>query len=322
MLNRMPGSDSCLISVVIPVRNRESLIIPCIDSVVKQTCPPQEIIVVDDCSTDGTWRELERAALDFPLVRPVRLSENHGAQHARNVGVKAAHFPWIAFNDSDDIWVKDKLEIQTEELQRWKVDPMVVIHSDMYRQDGEDGQLRYVPLPSFEEPGSFKKVLKGYGALFQTMLVSKMALERVGFLDEDVPAYQEWETTIRLGSVCRFVHISKPLFVWRRHGGETISGNVLRGLSGYQYIIEKYGTDMIRQGGNRLYLRHLFLVAFQLFAAGNRDLSLSCLKKSEINAFSIKLSVFLMRHKMWCWLQKFLLRNFSRWQKLKMYLLG
>ena len=79
---------------------------------------------------------------------------------------------------------------------------------------------------------------------------------------------------------------------------------------------------MIRQGGNRLYLRHLFLVAFQLFAAGNRDLSLSCLKKSEINAFSIKLSVFLMRHKMWCWLQKFLLRNFSRWQKLKMYLLG
>ena len=62
MLNRMPGPDSCLISVVIPVRNRESLIVPCINSVAQQTYPPQEIIVVDDCSTDGTWRKLERAA--------------------------------------------------------------------------------------------------------------------------------------------------------------------------------------------------------------------------------------------------------------------
>ena len=124
-MNKMQGPDSCLISVVIPVHNRESLIIPCINSVVEQTYPPQEIIVVDDCSTDETWRELERAALDFPSVRLIRLSENLGAQHARNVGVKAAHFPWIAFNDSDDIWVKDKLEIQTEELQRWKVDSLI-----------------------------------------------------------------------------------------------------------------------------------------------------------------------------------------------------
>ena len=322
MLNRMPGPDSCLISVVIPVRNRESLIVPCINSVAQQTYPPQEIIVVDDCSTDGTWRKLERAALDFPSVRPVRLSENLGAQHARNVGVKAAHFPWIAFNDSDDIWMKDKLEIQIEELQRQKADPMIVIHSDMYRQDGEDGQLRYVPLPSFEEPGAFKKVLMGYGALFQTMLVSKTALEQIGYLDEKVPAYQEWETTIRLASICRFIHVSRPLFIWIRHGGETISGNELRGLAGYQYIIEKHGMDMVRQGGKRLYLRHLFLVALQFLAAGRQDLALACLEKSQVGAFSVKLSVVLMRHKLLCCLQKFLLRNFSRWQKLKICLFG
>jgi len=310
------------ISVVIPVHNRANRITASVRSVAGQTYPPQEIIVVDDCSTDGTWRELERAALDFPSVRPIHLSENLGAQHARNVGVKAAHSPWIAFNDSDDVWVKDKLEAQIEELQRWKVDPMVVIHSDMYRQDGEDGELRYVHLPSFEGPGALKKVFKGYGALFQTMLVSKTALEQIGYLDEKVPAYQEWETTIRLASVCRFIHVSRPLFTWIRHAGETISGNELRGLAGYQYIIDKHGMDMVREGGNRLYLRHLFLVTFQFFASGRRDLALACLEKSQVGAFSVKLSIFLMRHKVWCCFQKFLLRNFSRWQKLKMYLFG
>lgn len=310
------------VSVVIPAYNRVHRIEASIRSVVAQTYPPREVIVVDDCSTDGTWQELKRIALALPVVRPIHVSENLGAQHARNVGVKAAHFPWIAFNDSDDIWVKDKLETQIEALQRLKTDPMVVIHSDMYRQDGEDGQLRYVPLPSFEEPGAFKKVLMGYGALFQTMLVSKTALEQIGYLDEKVPAYQEWETTIRLASICRFIHVSRPLFIWIRHGGETISGNELRGLAGYQYIIEKHGMDMVRQGGKRLYLRHLFLVALQFLAAGRQDLALACLEKSQVGAFSVKLSVVLMRHKLLCCLQKFLLRNFSRWQKLKICLFG
>lgn len=310
MMNKMQGPDSCLISVVIPVHNRESLIVPCINSIAKQTYPPQEIIVVDDCSTDETWRELERIASLLPIVRPIHVSENLGAQHARNIGIKAAHFPWIAFNDSDDVWVRDKLEIQIEELQRWKVDPMVVIHSDMYRQDGEDGELRYVHLPSFEEPGAFKKVLRGYGALFQTMLVSKTALEQIGYLDEKVPAYQEWETTIRLASICRFIHVCRPLFTWIRHGGETISGNELRGLAGYQYIIDKHGLDMVQQGGERLYLRHLFLVAFQLFTAGKRDLALACLEKSKINAFSVKLSVFFDAAYGVVWLSKIFAQKF------------
>lgn len=310
------------ISVVIPVYNRGKMIVSCICSVLEQTCPPAEIIIVDDCSVDGTWQVIKQMSMQSPLIRPIRLDGNRGAQHARNVGIRAARCPWIAFNDSDDIWVKNKLETQIEELQRWKADPKIVIHSDMYRQDGEDGEFRYVPLPSFEDPRAFKKILGGYGALFQTMLVSKAALERIDYLDESVPAYQEWETTIRLASVCRFVHIPKPLFVWRRHGLETISGDVQKGLAGYQFILDKYGMDMLGRGGERLYLRHLFLLAFQLFTTGNLDSALECLENSKVQGLSIKLAALSMRLKAPYCFQKLLLRSLSRWQKLKLWLFG
>jgi hypothetical protein len=96
------------VSAVIPTYNRANLIGDTVESVLRQSVPPAEIIVVDDGSTDDTAEVIARYG---SAVRYHRM-ENFGPGAARNLGVSIARAPWIAFCDSDDIWLPTKLERQ------------------------------------------------------------------------------------------------------------------------------------------------------------------------------------------------------------------
>ena len=97
-----------MISVIIPSYNRNKLLKRALDSVLAQTRPADEIIVVDDGSSDGTDIMLKQ---QFPLVNYLR-TENRGVSAARNVGIQHARGDWIALLDSDDEWLPKKIEIQ------------------------------------------------------------------------------------------------------------------------------------------------------------------------------------------------------------------
>src|SRR5262245_24730960 len=108
--NAQALSPDFLVSVVIPTFNRAHLITGAIESVLAQTLPPLEIIVVDDGSTDDTPERLAPY-----LDRIVFLGqENRGVSAARNAGIQAARGNLIAFLDSDDVWHPRKIEIQAE----------------------------------------------------------------------------------------------------------------------------------------------------------------------------------------------------------------
>lgn len=102
------------ISVIIPYYNRQSFIDECLDSVFRQTLAPAEIIVVDDASEIQQRRYLDKF---LPRIRIIDLPVNRGVAGARNAGIDAASQEWIAFNDSDDIWELNKLELQWQHLQ-------------------------------------------------------------------------------------------------------------------------------------------------------------------------------------------------------------
>ena len=101
-----------LISVVIPVYNRPTHILNAIESVKTQSFAAYEIIVVDDGSTDSTLVEIEKMD-DITLLKH---DKNKGVSTARNTGIKASKGNWIAFLDSDDIWLRDKLKNQVKYL--------------------------------------------------------------------------------------------------------------------------------------------------------------------------------------------------------------
>ena len=151
--------DRIQISVVIPARNRAKTLPACLDSVVRQTYPAAEVIVVDDGSTDET-EQIVRKYPD-PRIRYTQFKTSHGAQAARNRGVELAKSEWIAFQDSDDIWLPEKLAVQVETLGRHNFDKRVVIHGDGIRQDEQSGAEELIQvssdhrglLPSVAAPG-------------------------------------------------------------------------------------------------------------------------------------------------------------------------
>lgn len=101
------------VSVIIPCFNAASYVGSAIRSVLAQTCPPVEVIVVDDCSTDNTCAVVAEVAARAPSVRLIELAENSGTPaRPRNIGVQQARGEWIAFLDADDLWHPQKLELQ------------------------------------------------------------------------------------------------------------------------------------------------------------------------------------------------------------------
>jgi glycosyltransferase involved in cell wall biosynthesis len=111
------------VSVVIPTYNRAQFVFAAIASVIAQRATKFELIVVDDGSTDDTWRELERTAAavhaehDYRVAMRIVRTENRGVAAARNTGIALASAPLIAFLDSDDLWGPDKLACQIEYMR-------------------------------------------------------------------------------------------------------------------------------------------------------------------------------------------------------------
>jgi glycosyltransferase involved in cell wall biosynthesis len=114
------------VSVVIPCFRCVTTIGSAVASVAAQSLRPTEVLLVDDCSGDGTLAALHELASLYPdgWIRVISLPENMGPSGARNLGWDSACQPWIAFLDADDTWHAQKLELQFEVI---KSDPIVSI---------------------------------------------------------------------------------------------------------------------------------------------------------------------------------------------------
>jgi len=112
------------IDVIIPTYNRRHTLGRAIDSVLIQSLKPVEIIIVDDGSTDGTQ---ELISINYPDITYIK-SENKGVSAARNLGIKHGQSDWLAFLDSDDEWLPNKLEKQSAAISNQK--EYKVVHCD------------------------------------------------------------------------------------------------------------------------------------------------------------------------------------------------
>lgn len=111
-------TDQKLVSIIIPVYNKEKYIADSINSVLAQTYPDWELILVDDCSTDRSPEIIRNYMKTDERVRYTRLEQNSGAAVARNKALEIARGRYVAFIDADDIWLPQKLEKQIDFLTR------------------------------------------------------------------------------------------------------------------------------------------------------------------------------------------------------------
>ncbi len=99
------------------------------------------------------------------------------------------------------------------------------------------------------------------GPMFQSLLVRRSALEKIGYLDESIVSYQEWDTSIRLARYFSFGFVSEPTFIYYRHQSETISKDALKEALGYEQIFKKYHGDMTRLLKRKEIALHYRLIA-------------------------------------------------------------
>src|SRR5207245_118000 len=193
-------------SVIVATHNRADTIRRCLYSALGPTVTTYEVIVVDDASTDDTTSVVK--SISDERLQLITMSSNKGAQAARNVGIKNAKGDYIAFLDSDDEWVPEKLEWQTKEIAR--MEKPCVIHGAgwIYKEQENTREIFSMPiLNGFV----YKELLTNPGPLYPCLFVPKKNLVEIGFLDEKTPSFQEWDLSITLAKQLDFVFIDKPL---------------------------------------------------------------------------------------------------------------
>ena len=197
------------VSVVIPTYNREERLPAAIRSVLEQTAPPSEIIVVDDGSTDGT-AALVRA---YPEVRYLH-QENQGVSAARNYGIRSARHDWIALLDSDDEWLPRKVERQWSALER---DPQFrFCHTDeIWIRRGR----RVNPMKKHAKYGGhvFHHCLPLCVISPSSALIHRDLFERYGMFDPELPVCEDYDLWLRICAREPVLFVDEPLLL--KYGG-------------------------------------------------------------------------------------------------------
>lgn len=216
-----------LVSVVMPAYNAAPWIAETLESVLTQTFQDFEVIVVDDGSTDDTAAVVAR----FARVRCIR-KPNGGPASARNVGIRAAQGEYVAFLDSDDLWLPDKLRLQIDLLQE---SGLAWAYSDAYAFDEETRRTLFI----------FSRVRRQYSGdvleqLFladfipmPTPIVRRKVFDQVGYFDEsDALHYAEdWDMWLRIAAYFPIGLVKRPLAQYRVHAASGIQSTLPQALS-------------------------------------------------------------------------------------------
>lgn len=182
-----------LVSVIIPVYNRESTIVRAIDSVLNQTYKNIEIIVVDDCSVDNTKGEILKKFGLNNRVRYFCLEKNSGACAARNQGVKMSRGRFLAFLDSDDIFLANKIEKQvTCILQNG-----AQLCATNYIRFDSAGNKQFILTKSGTRKEIYNQLLYCNFITTGTLFGYRECFIETPF-DEALPRYQDWDLVLRL----------------------------------------------------------------------------------------------------------------------------
>ena len=197
------------VGVVIPTFNRAHTLGRALDSVISQTLPPQQVIVVDDGSTDST----ADLVAGYSKVSYLR-QENRGVSAARNLGIRRCGCEWIALLDSDDEWLPEKLEVQFGALAE---NPGYrLIHCDeIWIRDGR----RVNAANRHRKRGGwiFEHCLPLCVISPSSAVIEKRLLEEVGGFNEGLPACEDYDLWLRVCSRYPVLYVDRPLL--RKYGG-------------------------------------------------------------------------------------------------------
>jgi glycosyltransferase involved in cell wall biosynthesis len=202
------------ISVIIPAYNQARYISTAIQSVLGQTYPHFELVVVDDGSTDETPRIL--SSIQDPRLRVVTQS-NAGLSAARNTGLRESSAPLVTFLDADDYFFPDKLEVLWHYLEEH---PEIGLVAGRVRYIDHLGNTIFEPVESSTKLG-LPDLLFQNPICVSGVLLWRKWLDRVGVFDESLRACEDLDLWLRLASAgCQMAWVDYPVVAYRIHPGQ------------------------------------------------------------------------------------------------------
>ena len=237
MCNQKP-----LVSVIITTYNRESIIAGAIETVLEQSYPNIEIIVVDDNSEYNIEKKL---SIFSAKIRLLTNDKNRGANWSRAKGISAANGEYIAFLDDDDRWKSKKIEKQVEVMQQSDSIGLVTT--------GYISQPKGVRFPDLPDSDSLTKQLllaNNFVGGYSMIMVRYDIIQKAGLPDINLPSSQDLEWYIRISQQGEFKEISEPLVIYGNKSVEaTISSSkVSNKTDSYGEILIKHEDLVLRYG--------------------------------------------------------------------------
>jgi len=237
-----------LVTAIIPTYNRLALLLEAIDSVRSQTLPFWELVIVDDGSTDGTAEAITN--LNDRRIRVLSLQHIGLMGVLRNEGAAVANGKWLAFLDSDDLWLKDKLERQVRKLdedsRRWNYGGSQLIDKDrLVLSEKNNGRI----------VGGWiaKEVIKGeldFSA--SSIIVERNLFEKLGGFSADPRLFyrEDFEFTLRLALNAEASVVEETVALIREHSGRSskfLDRANLRSADMYRFCLEYHLSDPIHR---------------------------------------------------------------------------
>lgn len=230
------------ISVYIPSYNQKGYLVEAVDSVLAQTLKPFEVIIIDDCSTDGSREVIEGYRAKYPeLVKPVYHERNTGIARARVDALNEVTGDYVTYVDGDDRFLPTKLEKEAAALKK---DPGAgIAFSNFYYMD-EAGERTGVWAETENPPEGyvFKEVFaRDYpkGSLFRKELVDYKAWRGIGFHDPALEIYEDYDMKIRLTKRLKTVYTGEPLSEYRIGSGGLSRAGFDKYQKSLKYIFDK-----------------------------------------------------------------------------------
>lgn len=211
-----------LVSIIMPAYNAEKYIKESIESVLAQTYRNWELIVVDDCSKDSTINIIRQYQMLDNRIRVIYLKCNAGVANARNVGMELAQGRYIAFLDSDDLWLDIKLEEQIRFMQQ----NQIYFSFSQYRRFTDKNKGRIIDaLPCV----NYQKALYGNPIGCLTVCLDRRFIREFKFSKQRHEDYIAWLNILKNNNICAY-GIPKVLALYRVGNSNSLSGNKLKSV--------------------------------------------------------------------------------------------
>lgn len=237
--SRKVGSDfyEPFFSVIMACHNAEEYIEEAVQSVLNQTCADWELIIVDDASTDKSYKIASKYNAIDQRIKVYRLDTNRGAGFTRNYAVERSSGRWLAILDADDLFLPDKLERQRNFITAYHDGDLVLVGTDVIHISSEGQFLKAYSYP--KESNRIKRNLYAMAKFppHSSIIYKASVFNEVGGFNHRFLRSQDYELWLRISEKGEIASLEVPLIKYRLHIGGVSVNPTSHGYTQYMYAV-------------------------------------------------------------------------------------